>query len=239
LKNDWLIDDVATSEVADRHDQWSATVAVAEIELDGIRPSTAVPSFGVCPEPSPIEPTDMPEATRHSDHDPYLAKKGGQPWQTKQPQPSALEKTASSIWQTSKDTSQIKARILSKNTLNTAHIVNILGRILQKKSRAQARAGRSVTVSGALWHSSARSAMRASGSWQRTAETDRDPAGSNLPFVDRTKVNPTVCFQGQTGFLCHSHFLTASVGLSYGLNLSRLRRRAGHLCAGLPLAPGL
>jgi hypothetical protein len=34
-----------------------------------------------------------------------------------------------------------------------------------KKSTAQARAGRSVTVSGALWHSSARSAMRASGSW--------------------------------------------------------------------------
>jgi hypothetical protein len=75
LKNDWLIDDVATSEMADRHDHGAATGAVAEIELDGIRPSAAVPSFGVCPEPSPIEPADMCEATRRSDHDHISPKK--------------------------------------------------------------------------------------------------------------------------------------------------------------------
>ena len=74
LKNDWLIDDVAASEVADRHDQGCAVVAVAEIEFDGIRPSAAVPSFGVCPEPSPIESADMTKAAWCSDHDPVSPK---------------------------------------------------------------------------------------------------------------------------------------------------------------------
>jgi hypothetical protein len=40
--------------VADRHDQPCATVAVEKIELDGIRPSAAVPPFGMSPEPSSI-----------------------------------------------------------------------------------------------------------------------------------------------------------------------------------------
>jgi hypothetical protein len=37
---------MAAPEVADRHDQTRATVAVAKIELARIRPSAAVPSFG-------------------------------------------------------------------------------------------------------------------------------------------------------------------------------------------------
>jgi hypothetical protein len=53
--------------VADRHDQPCATVAVEKIELDGIRPSAAVPPFGMCPEPSSIKPGDMPERARHPD----------------------------------------------------------------------------------------------------------------------------------------------------------------------------
>ena len=65
LKNDWLINDVAASEVADRHDQTCAAVAVTKIELDRIGPSAAVPSFGMCPEPSPIKPSDLPERARH------------------------------------------------------------------------------------------------------------------------------------------------------------------------------
>jgi hypothetical protein len=65
LENNWLIDDVAASEVADRHDQACAVVPVAKIELDGIRPSAAVPPFGMCPEPSPIKPRDMPKRARH------------------------------------------------------------------------------------------------------------------------------------------------------------------------------
>jgi hypothetical protein len=87
-KNDWLIDDVAASEVADRHDQGCAAVAVAEIELDGIRPSTAVPSFGMCPEPSPVESADMSKTAQHSDHDPVSPKKVAS---LGQPQTSASE----------------------------------------------------------------------------------------------------------------------------------------------------
>jgi hypothetical protein len=96
-KNGWLIDDVAASEVADRHDQGGAAVAAAEIELDGIRPSAAVPSFGVCPEPSPIEPADMPEATRHSDHDPISPKKVASLGRPSSHNRALWEQTASSI----------------------------------------------------------------------------------------------------------------------------------------------
>jgi hypothetical protein len=67
LQKGWLIDDVAASEVADRHDQPCATVAVAKIELDGIRPSAAVMSFGMCPEPEPIKPDDFIQRARHRD----------------------------------------------------------------------------------------------------------------------------------------------------------------------------
>ena len=51
--------------MADRHDQPSVTVVVAKIELDGIRPSAAVPSFGMCPEPAPINPSDLPKCAQH------------------------------------------------------------------------------------------------------------------------------------------------------------------------------
>jgi hypothetical protein len=44
--------------VAYRHDHTRA-IAVAEIELAGIRPSAAVPPFGMCPEPSPIQPNNI------------------------------------------------------------------------------------------------------------------------------------------------------------------------------------
>jgi hypothetical protein len=46
LKNSWLIDDVAATEVAHRDDQPCARLAVAKIELDGIRRAAAVPSSG-------------------------------------------------------------------------------------------------------------------------------------------------------------------------------------------------
>jgi hypothetical protein len=67
LKNHWLIYDAAAPEVVDRHDQPSATVAVAEIELTRFRPSAAVPSFGMCPEPAPIKPDDLIQRARHRD----------------------------------------------------------------------------------------------------------------------------------------------------------------------------
>jgi hypothetical protein len=65
LKFNWLIDHVAASEMADRHNQPSVTVVVAKIELDGIRPSAAVPSFGMCPEPTPIKLSDLPKCAQH------------------------------------------------------------------------------------------------------------------------------------------------------------------------------
>jgi hypothetical protein len=39
---------MAATKVADGDDQPSVTVVVAKIELDGIRPSAAVPPFGMC-----------------------------------------------------------------------------------------------------------------------------------------------------------------------------------------------
>jgi hypothetical protein len=63
LEDNWLIEDVAASEVADRHDRACVAVAVVKVELDDIWPSAAVSSFGMCPEPSPIKPGDMPERT--------------------------------------------------------------------------------------------------------------------------------------------------------------------------------
>jgi hypothetical protein len=67
LKNHWLIDDVAAPEVADRHNQTRAPGAVAKIELACIRPSAAVPSFGMCPEPAPIKPDNLIQRARHRD----------------------------------------------------------------------------------------------------------------------------------------------------------------------------
>jgi hypothetical protein len=75
LKNDWLIDHVSASEVADRHDQACAAVAVAHIKLDGIRPSAAVSSFRMSPEPSPIEPAICPSVRGVSNYDHCSPKK--------------------------------------------------------------------------------------------------------------------------------------------------------------------
>ena len=58
----------------------------------GIRPSAAVPSFGVCPEPSPIESADMTKAAWCSDHD-CLAKKRWPAWAD---QPATNERFGSS-----------------------------------------------------------------------------------------------------------------------------------------------
>jgi hypothetical protein len=70
VENNWLIDDVAAPEVADRHDQGCATTAVASVQLGGIRPSAAVPPFGMCPEPSPIKPGNFVQTPRHRDRGP-------------------------------------------------------------------------------------------------------------------------------------------------------------------------
>jgi hypothetical protein len=67
LKDHGLIDDAATPKMADRHDQTRPTVAIAKIELARIRPSAAVLSLGMCPEPAPIKPDDFIQRARHGD----------------------------------------------------------------------------------------------------------------------------------------------------------------------------
>jgi hypothetical protein len=59
LKDHGLIDDAATPKMADRHHQTCLTVALAKVELGRIRPSAAVLSSGMCPEPAPIKPDDL------------------------------------------------------------------------------------------------------------------------------------------------------------------------------------
>jgi hypothetical protein len=79
LKDHWLIDHVGAPEVADRDDQTRPTVAIAKIELARIRPSAAVPSFGMCPEPAPIKADDLIEWARYHDHHLPSGKGCGQP----------------------------------------------------------------------------------------------------------------------------------------------------------------
>ena len=67
LKDHGLIDDAAAAKMADRHDQTFPTVAIATIELARIRPSAAVLSLGMCPEPAPIKPDDFGQRARHRD----------------------------------------------------------------------------------------------------------------------------------------------------------------------------
>jgi hypothetical protein len=67
LKDHGLVDDVAAPEVADRDDQTRLTVAIAKIELARIRPSAAMPSLGMCPEPAPIKPDNFIQRARHGD----------------------------------------------------------------------------------------------------------------------------------------------------------------------------
>jgi hypothetical protein len=67
LKDHGLVDDVALPEMTDRHDQTRPTVAIAKIELARIRPSAAMLSLGMCPEPAPIQPDDFIQRARHRD----------------------------------------------------------------------------------------------------------------------------------------------------------------------------
>jgi hypothetical protein len=67
LKNHWLVDEMAAPEMADCDDQTRATVAIAKIELARLRPSAAVLSLGMCPEPAPIKPDDVIQRARHRD----------------------------------------------------------------------------------------------------------------------------------------------------------------------------
>jgi len=70
LKNHWLIDDAAAAEVADRHDQPRTAVTPKKVELARIGPSATMPSFGVCPEPAPIEQGNLLQWARHRDRGP-------------------------------------------------------------------------------------------------------------------------------------------------------------------------
>jgi hypothetical protein len=65
LKDHGLIDDAAVPKMADRDDQTRATVAIARIELACFRPSAAVLSFGMCPEPAPIPLDNLIQRVRH------------------------------------------------------------------------------------------------------------------------------------------------------------------------------
>jgi hypothetical protein len=53
--------------MADHHDQTRPAVAIAKIELGRLRPSAAVLSLGMCPEPAPIKPDDFIQHARHRD----------------------------------------------------------------------------------------------------------------------------------------------------------------------------
>jgi hypothetical protein len=68
LKNHWLIDDAAAAEVAD--DQPRTAVTPKKVELARIGPSATMPSFGVCPEPAPIEQGNLLQWARHRDRGP-------------------------------------------------------------------------------------------------------------------------------------------------------------------------
>ena len=60
---------MAAPEVVECHDQRHAAVIVAKRKLARIRPPAAVFSFGMCPEPAPIEADDLIQWTRHDDRD--------------------------------------------------------------------------------------------------------------------------------------------------------------------------
>jgi hypothetical protein len=79
LKDHWLIDDMAAPEVADCHNQRHAAIVVAKRKLTRMRPPAAVFSFGMCPEPAPIEADNLIQWTRHDDRDLPSGKECGQP----------------------------------------------------------------------------------------------------------------------------------------------------------------
>ena len=67
LKDHGLIGEAAAPKMADHHDQTRPAVAIAKIELGRLRPSAAVLSLGMCPEPAPIKPDDFIQRARHGD----------------------------------------------------------------------------------------------------------------------------------------------------------------------------
>ena len=115
LKRDWLTNDVAASKVADRHDQPRATVAVAKIALDGIRPSAAVPSLGVCPEPSSISWAICPSVRCIRSAASFSGKKVASEVRRSQPQASAMSGNlrARMYYHVAQDTRDLKAWILA------------------------------------------------------------------------------------------------------------------------------
>jgi hypothetical protein len=79
MKDHWLVDDMAAPKVADRDDQRHAAVAVAKRKLARFRPSAAVASFGMCPEPELIKADDLVQWACHDDRDLPSGKECGQP----------------------------------------------------------------------------------------------------------------------------------------------------------------
>ena len=77
LKQHWLIDEPASSEVADCHDRTRATMRVAEMAFRRRRRSAAVLSVGMSRKPTPVKPDNFIERACH--HDGALPKKCGQP----------------------------------------------------------------------------------------------------------------------------------------------------------------
>jgi hypothetical protein len=67
VKDHGLVDEAAAPKMADRHDQTRRTVAIATIELGRLRPSAAVLSLGMCPEPAPVKPDELIQRARHRD----------------------------------------------------------------------------------------------------------------------------------------------------------------------------
>jgi hypothetical protein len=56
---------MAATKMADGDHQTHSTVAAAKVDFARIRPSAAVPPFGMCPEPAPIKPSDLPKCAPH------------------------------------------------------------------------------------------------------------------------------------------------------------------------------
>jgi hypothetical protein len=79
MKDHWLINDMTAPKMADRDDQRDAAVAVAKRTLARIRPSAAVASFGMCPEPELIKADELIQWACHDDRDLPSGKECGQP----------------------------------------------------------------------------------------------------------------------------------------------------------------
>jgi hypothetical protein len=79
MKDHWLIEDMAAPKMADRDDQRQTAVAVAKRKFARIRPSAAVLSLGMCPEPELIKADDLIQWACHDDRDLSSGEECGQP----------------------------------------------------------------------------------------------------------------------------------------------------------------